>query len=867
MPAAALPKILLRFVVIAGFVWTLALSASAQTWLRLRANARAIPPASPASSPASMRRIRPDSNLPASSVSLSAAPNPASLGAPVTLVASIVPSSATGAVTFFDGATILGTAVLTGGTASLLTKQLGSGPHSLAARYWGDGNNATSAVFGTPELVLAGEAGPLGVPVLYPAGNNPQCIIAADFNADGISDLAVANEGDSTVSVLLGTSAGTFQDAAVFATGAAPFGLAAADFNNDGNMDLAVANSGDNTVSVLLGAGNGTFLPAVSYPAGFTPAAVLVGDFNGDGKPDLAVANFSDSTVTILIGFGNGAFASGQSYSTGSGPVGMAAADLNGDGIADLVFADSGDNTVSVLLGRGNGAFGSPVTYPTGVGPSGLAMADLNGDGKLDLAVADYGYSGTLSGDVSVLLGNGNGTLQEPVFYDPGDAPVALEISDVNGDGIADLAVSSGAGLSILLGTANGTFLPPSIYGVSSPDSLVIGDFNGDGVADIAAANYNDSNLAVLLGTMGACTFSVPPAGFVFDANGGSPSLAVTASAPSCSLNLTTDSPWLTVSPPFLLGSGAVIAQAAVNSTGVARTGNVLAANQKIQVIEQATVQQFADVPPTAYYLDAIDLMKSKGITAGCTPGNYCPTDNITRAQMAIFLVRAVYGSDNFSSSPVPYFNDVPPTAFGFPWIQKMSELGFTAGCGGGSYCPNNLVTRDQMAIFIIRARLGASALFDYPPNAYFTDVPFGYFAYPWVQRLKQDGITAGCGTNLYCPANNVSRGDMAIFVMRGAFNQLLAPGTPVIQSINPSAIARGTSATVTVSGVNTTFSQGITQLAAIPGVTVQNVTVMTPNSLTAQFSISGAASPQPFSVLVISGVQEAVLPNGLTIQ
>ena len=132
---------------------------------------------------------------------------------------------------------------------------------------------------------------------------------------------------------------------------------------------------------------------------------------------------------------------------------------------------------------------------------------------------------------------------------------------------------------------------------------------------------------------------------------------------------------------------------------------------------------------------------------------------------------------------------------------------------------------------------------------------------------MKMDGITNGCTTTTYCPTDAVTRGEMAIFIMRGAFNQFLPAGTPVISSISPSTLAVGGSGTFTITGVNTNFVQGTTVLSPIPGVTIGTITVNSATSLTVQLSAAANAVAQPYSVLAITGSEQAVLPNGLVVQ
>jgi hypothetical protein len=342
------------------------------------------------------------------------------------------------------------------------------------------------------------------VRVDYGGVTGPWGVSTGDFNGDGKLDLAVANSGGSTVSILLGNGDGTFQPAVGYTVGSQPVNISIADFNGDGKQDLAVANGfGTTTVSILLGNGDGTFQAAVNYPAGgSTPRTPVAADFNGDGKLDLAIANYDDATVSVLLGNGDGTLQSPMVFAVGQAqPDWLVTGDFNGDGKLDLAtanFDNFAGNTVSVLLGNGDGTFQPYVDYPTGPAPTSIAVADFNGDGKLDLATC----TGAIGGAISILLGNGDGSFQEPMNYAAGSGPVAVIAGDFNGDGKLDLAVSdiNTNLVSLLLGRGDGTFENPSTHPVgASPRQLAAGDFNGDGRLDLVAANSGANAVSVLL--------------------------------------------------------------------------------------------------------------------------------------------------------------------------------------------------------------------------------------------------------------------------------------------------------------------------------------------------------------------------------
>lgn len=180
----------------------------------------------------------------------------------------------------------------------------------------------------------------------------------------------------------------------------------------------------------------------------------------------------------------------------------------------------------------------------------------------------------------------------------------------------------------------------------------------------------------------------------------------------------------------------------------------------------------FYDVSITHWAYDWIETFYSNGITGGCSSNRFCPNNPVTRSQMAIFLLRSKYGpSHNPPGATGNIFGDVPANAFGAAWIEQMVADGITAGCGNNNYCPNNNVTRAQMAIFLLRAKYGSS--YTPPPvggSTGFNDVPTSHSAAAWIKQLAAEEITSGCGSGNYCPNKTISRAEMAVLLVK-AFN------------------------------------------------------------------------------------------------
>jgi len=186
---------------------------------------------------------------------------------------------------------------------------------------------------------------------------------------------------------------------------------------------------------------------------------------------------------------------------------------------------------------------------------------------------------------------------------------------------------------------------------------------------------------------------------------------------------------------------------------------------QSFTVVVDAPI--FNDVPRSHWAFPFIQTLAESGITAGCGNGNYCPLDLVTRAQMAVFLERGMNGSSFAPPAATgTVFLDVGAGDFAASFIEQLAADGITAGCGNSNYCPNAEVTRDQMAVFLLRAKHGA-AYIPPPPTGVFTDVPPSKFAAAWIEQLAAEGITAGCGGGNYCPESPVTREQMAVFLVR----------------------------------------------------------------------------------------------------
>ena len=288
--------------------------------------------------------------------------------------------------------------------------------------------------------------------------------------------------------------------------------VAKADFNGDGRLDLATANGSALSVSVLFSNGDGTFQPEQILPLGSSPSSVSAADINSDGIIDILTTNPDTDDVSIILGVGGGVFQNPLQVGVDQNPVSLSVGDFDNNGTMDLVVSNgssgrTSSNQVSVLLGNGNGTFQPQQLLTVGDRPQSTSIEDYNRDGNADFAVTNIG-----SGDLSIVLGNGDGTFQDQQRIAVGDNPNDLASGDINGDGRIDLVIahdsligSSGNGITVLLGNGDGSFLPGDRF-LTDRDtrSVTLGDLNNDGKVDLSIGSFT---LIVLLGN-GDGTFS-----------------------------------------------------------------------------------------------------------------------------------------------------------------------------------------------------------------------------------------------------------------------------------------------------------------------------------------------------------------------
>jgi hypothetical protein len=361
-----------------------------------------------------------------------------------------------------------------------------------------------------------------GPDLVLETGAAPQDLVVADFDRDGIPDIAAPCAGTSEVSVMLARPGGTFQSGVGYPVSDHPTAVAAGDVDGDGADDLVAATCGDPSacagrISILRNRGDATFEPAIDLADGLGAHRVALGDLDGDGDLDLAaVAGDVGGGVAVMLNDGTGEFAEHVTFSSWSARH-LALSDIDRDGALDLVVGSGHfeSRRIEVYLNHGDAQFADRVITDADSGLTAMAVADLNGDGLPDVAI---GTGSQHHADVEVRWGRGDGSLSEPIAYRTAWTIEDLAAADMNGDTHLDLVVGNWSNVSLLLNDGAGGYLPPTIHGVSRHvSSVALADLDGDGATDIATTSDMEDRVSILLNQ---CPSAIPPCPADLDGSG-----------------------------------------------------------------------------------------------------------------------------------------------------------------------------------------------------------------------------------------------------------------------------------------------------------------------------------------------------------
>ncbi len=492
-------------------------------------------------------------------------------------------------------------------------------------------------------------------------------------------------------------------------------------------------------------------------------------DVDGNGMADL-IFSIGNSGVQAFLNSNKWV----DLLTSATYPSSLACGDIDGNGMNEVIGSWPSSNALKVFAAN-TWTWRDVVDSP--FVPDVVLAKDVDGDGIAELV----GYS-VRTNSLFIRWG---GTGRWETFPSPaGTTPQRFLSADLNGDGVKEI-IGLWRDESKFMYRRGNDWVPISLpVGVSkTPDLVEAGDFDNDGIADLVAVWRNSYfTMQVRSGATGQWTEM--RRGTYIDAM---PSIVAVADVDGDrkdDIVMTWDA-WKTMhvylqswrATKLIYAGVAPIYVVADNfdNDGAGRQDITLIWGNNIMIWENNAslkdVQRFTDVSLDYWAYPYVDVFATSGVTSGCalddpgTPINearYCPESNVTRAQMAIFLMRALGQLPGVCNGAV--FRDVTRDTFGCEYIEKFATFGITSGCGNGNFCPNDPVTRTQMAVFITKALGQLPGVCN---GAVFRDVTRDTFGCEYIEKFATLGITSGCGNSRFCPSDNVTRAQMAVFLTR----------------------------------------------------------------------------------------------------
>jgi len=587
--------------------------------------------------------------------------------------------------------------------------------------------------------------------------------------------------------------------------------VSAKDMDGDGDIDIVAAGSVKGIVWFENDAGNGSAWSSHTVNGAYVARSMAVEDIDGDGDMDIMAVKHSqligsdqDSTVVWWensAGDGS-AWIAGVINTRFSMAMSVFAADVDGDGDMEALAASYWNGIcwwsyvgqrdfwpTHFVGGGGTDPTCSPLPGVVLVGISSVSAADVDGDGDMDLLgtaeVPPYGGWVKWWENTS---GNGS-SWQVRTISSSMDNAAAVTAVDLDGDGDLDVIASAVGGTDKIAwwenvaGNGSAWAERTGVEGFRTR-SIFAADVDGDGGMDILGAGngaaiswWENSDNCPLIPHSDQTDTDGDGHGDVCDAFPADPNEWLDTDGDGVGDNadeFPSDPDETADTDGDGIGDNADAFPIDPNET-LDTDGDGIGNNADLDddgdgvpdVSDDYPLGRFADAPSGYWAFSFIEALARAGITAGCGGGNYCPTAPVTRAQMAVFLERGMNGSGYSPPAATGnVFLDVGAQDFAASFIEQLANDGITAGCGNNNYCPDAEVTRDQMAIFLLRAKYGSSYS---PPTAtgVFGDVDLGHWAVHWIEQLAAEGITAGCGGGDYCPDALVTRDQMAVFLVR----------------------------------------------------------------------------------------------------